>query len=140
VLGQSRVHKQARACLDWAKLGKGKPEDVAISLRDLRAYLEGVEAGEASNREQDLTTVAGVTVVAAEARLALAEGRTIEATEIATLASIDERSIRATVQAGTLQPVGPGRPMRFAANVARQYLYTRGVPGFAAEPPRAGPQ
>ena len=63
----------------------------------------------------------------------------MEATEVATLASVDERSIRATVKAGTLTPVGPGRPMRFAADAARQYLYARGVPGFAAAPPRVGP-
>jgi hypothetical protein len=140
VLGQSKIHKLVRACVEWAKLGKGKPEEMAAALRELRADLDGVEPGEVSGREWDLTTAAGVTLVAAEARLALAEGRTVEATEVATLASVDERSIRATVQAGTLTPVGPGRPMRFAADVARQYLYARGVPGFAAPPPRVGPQ
>ena len=139
VLGQSKIHKLARVCVDWAKLGKGKPEEVAAALRELRADLDGVEPGEASGRERDLTTVAGLVVVAAEARLALAEGRTVEATEVATLASLDERSIRATVKAGTLQPVGAGRPMRFAADVVCQYLYTRGVPGFAAAPSRGGP-
>ena len=140
VLGQSTIHKLVRACVEWAKLGKGKPEEMAAALRELRADLDGVEPGEVSGRVWDLTTAAGVTLVAAEARLALAEGRTVEATEVATLASVDERSIRATVQAGTLTPVGPGRPMRFAADVARQYLYARGVPGFAAPPPRVGPQ
>jgi hypothetical protein len=120
--------------VEWAKLGKGKPEEMPVALRELRADIDGVEPGEASGRERDLTTVAGVVVVAAEARLALAEGRTVEATEVATLASLDERSIRATVKAGTLQPVGTGRPMRFAVDVVCQYLYTRGVPGFAAAP------
>lgn len=132
VLRQSKVYRAARACAEWAISGKGKPEDVVAALRELRADLEGVEPGEALGREPDLTTVAGVLVVAADARLALAEGRTIEATEVATLAGLDERSIRAAAQAGTLQPVGPGRPMRFAADVVRQYLYARGVPGFAA--------
>ena len=143
VLGQSKLNKLARACVEWAKSGKGKPEEMAGALRELRAALDGVEPGEASGRERDLTTVAGVVLVAAEARIALAEGRTVEALEIATLASVDERSIRATVTAGTLQPVGPGRPMRFAADLARQYLYARGVPGFAAAPAiatRVGPQ
>lgn len=139
VLGQSKIYRLVRACVAWAKLGKGKPEEMAAALRELRADLDGVEPGEVSGRERDLTTVAGVTLVAAEARLSLAEGRTVEAIEVATLASVDERSIRATVQAGTLTPVGPGRPMRFAADVARQYLYARGVPGFAAPPPRVGP-
>jgi hypothetical protein len=144
VLGQSKLNKVARACVEWAKSGKGKPEEMPGALRELRAALDGVEPGEASGREWDLTTAAGVVLVAAEARIALAEGRTVEALEIATLASVDERSIRATVTAGTLQPVGPGRPMRFAADVARQYLYARGVPGFAAAAPagatRGGPQ
>lgn len=139
VLGQSKFYKLTYACVEWAKLGKGKLEHVADSLRQLRADLDGVEPGEVSGREWDLTTAAGVVLVAAEARLALAEGRTVEAIEIATLASVDERSIRATVQAGTLTPVGPGRPMRFAADVAHQYLYARGVPGFAAPSPRVGP-
>ena len=139
VLAQSKIHKLVRACVEWAKLGKGKPEEMGAALRELRADLDGVEPGEVSGRERDLTTVAGVVLVAAEARLALVEGRTVEAIEIATLASVDERSIRATVQAGTLSPVGPGRPMRFAADVARQYLYARGVPGFVAGPPRVGP-
>ena len=139
VLAQSKLHKHARACVAWATLGKGKPEDVAVSLRELRAALDGVEPGEASGREPDLTTVAGLTLVAAGARLALAEGRTVDAIEVATLASLDDRSIRATVNAGKLEPVaGGGRPMRFAPDVARQYLYARGVPGFAAAPPRSG--
>lgn len=136
VLGQSKIHKLVRACVEWAKSGKGKPEEIAAALRELRAALDGVEPGEVSGREWDLTTVVGVVLVAAEARIAVAEGRTVEAIEIATLASVDERSIRATVTAGTLQPVGPGRPMRFAADVAGAYLYARGVPGFAAPPPR----
>jgi hypothetical protein len=139
VLGQSQIHKLARACVEWAKSGKGKPEEIAAALRELRAALDGVEPGEVSGRERDLTTVAGVVLVAAEARLSVAEGRTVEALAIATLASVDERSIRATVTAGTLAPVGPGRPMRFAADVARQYLYARGVPGFAANEPTKTP-
>ena len=74
----------------------------------------------------------GMALVAAGARLALVEGRTVSAVELATLASIDEHSVRVAVKAGTLRPVGPGRPMRFAADLACAYLYTRGVPGFAA--------
>ncbi len=77
-------------------------------------------------------------MVAADARLALEDGRTVKATEVATLASVDERTIWAAVKARTLQPVGTGRPMRFAADVVRQYLYTRGVPGFGAAPPQGG--
>ena len=73
-------------------------------------------------REPDLSTSAGVVLVAAGARLALVEGRTVEAVEVATLASVDERSIRAAAASGVLPPVGPGRPMRFAAEVVRRYL------------------
>ncbi len=133
VLERSRVNWAARTCADWAITGKGRPDDVAAALRELRADLEGVELGAASGREPDLSTAAGLVLVGAAARLALAEGRTVEATEVATLASVDERSIRAAAKAGTLSPVGTGRPMRFSADVACQYLYTRGVPGF--EPP-----
>jgi hypothetical protein len=132
VLDRSHVHKAARACAEWAMAGKGKPEEVVIALRDLRADLEGVEAGYASVREPDLSTPAGVMLVAAAARLALVEGRTVEAVEVATLASVDERSIRAVASSGVLPPVGPGRPMRFGAEVVRLYLYGRGVPGFVA--------
>lgn len=138
VLGQSKIYKLARACAEWATAGKGKPEEVAAALRELRADIDGVEPGEALAHERDLTTIAGVMVVAADARLALADGRTVEATEVATLASVDERTIRAAVKAGTLQPVGTGRPMRFAADVVRQYLYTRGVPGFGPISPQGG--
>jgi hypothetical protein len=48
-------------------------------------------------------------------------------------------TIRNAVAAGTLQPVARGRPMRFAADVVRAYLYTRGAQGFAAAPPVRGP-
>ena len=107
-------------------------------LREFRADLEGVELGEASGLEPDLSTSAGVILVAAAARLALAEGRTVDAEDVATLASVDERSIRAAAMAGTLPPVGTGRPMRFTAAVVRHYLYMRGVPAFGmAKPPRA---
>jgi hypothetical protein len=140
VLNGSQVHKVARAIVAWALAGKGRPEELGLALRELRADLEGVEAGDASVREPDLSTAAGVVLVAAAARFALVEGRTVEAVEVATLASVDERSIRAAAAAGTLPPVGPGRPMRFAAEVVRQYLYGRGVPGFGAPSgPAAGP-
>jgi hypothetical protein len=132
VLERSQVHKVARACVAWALAGKGKPEEVAVALRELRADLEGVEVGDASAREPDLSTSAGLVLVAASARLALVEGRTVEAVEVATLASVDERSIRSAVAAGALSPVGSGRPMRFGAEAVAQYLYGRGVPGFAA--------
>jgi hypothetical protein len=139
VLRQSKIHQLVRACVEWAKVGKGKPEEMAAALRELRSDLDGVEPGVVSGRAPDLATIAGVLVVAAEARLAVAEGRTVEALEVATLASVDERSIRATVTAGTLSPVGPGRPMRFAADVVREYLYARGVPGFTASVPAKTP-
>jgi hypothetical protein len=137
-LSQSTVLKVVRTCAEWAIAGKGKPEDAAAALRELRAVLEGVEPGRATGRSTDLTPAAGVVVAAAAARLALAEGRTVEAEDVATLASVDARTIRAAVAAGSLQPVGARRPMRFAADVVRQYLYTRGVPGFSAAPARSG--
>jgi hypothetical protein len=139
LLARSSVHKAALTCAAWATAGKGTPEEVAVALRELRADLEGLELGEAPGREPDLSTAAGLVVVAAAARLALVEGRALQAVEVATLASLDERSIRAAAAVGTLPSVGPGRPMRFAASVVCEYLYGRGVPGFGvpATPPPA---
>jgi hypothetical protein len=130
VIGRSRVHQAAWGCAVWATEGKGNLEDVTVMLRDLRADLQGVEAG-APVPEPDLSTKAGLVLVAAAARLALLEGRALEAVAVATLASLDERSIRA-VAGKELPPVGPGRPMRFGAEVVCRYLYGRGVPGFGA--------
>jgi hypothetical protein len=130
-LDESKVWKVARVCIDGATAGKGKPEEVAGVLRELRAMIHAVEPGEPLQGElRELTPATAVVVVAAGARLALAEGRTVEAVELATLASVDERSIRAAAATGTLLPVGNGRPMRFEAELVRRYLYERGVPGF----------
>ena len=134
---KSAAATAARTCAEWAIAGRGTPEEVVVALRELRAVVEGVEPGRSVPRELrnlSLTPATELVVVAAEARLALADDRAIEAVEVATLASLDERSIRAAAAAGALPPVGPARPMRFAANVVRQYLYERGVPGFAAPP------
>ena len=132
-VGLSAVARSAHALAEWATSGRGQPAEIPALLRQVRADLEGIDAKKASTRGPvDLATLPGVALVAAGARLALVEGRTVSAVELATLASIDEHSVRAAVKAGTLRPVGPGRPMRFAADLARAYLYTRGVPGFAA--------
>ena len=132
-LGLSEVSHSAHALAAWATSGRGQAAEIPALLRQVRADLEGIDAKKASTRGPvDLATLAGVALVAAGARLALVEGRTVSAVELATLASIDEHSVRAAVKAGTLRPVGPGRPMRFAADLARSYLYMRGVPGFAA--------
>jgi hypothetical protein len=132
-LGFSEVSRSAHALAEWATSGLGQAAEIPALLRHVRADLEGIDAKKASTRGPvDLASLAGVALVAAGARLALVEGRTVSAVELATLASLDEHSVRAAVKAGTLRPVGPGRPMRFAADLARAYLYTRGVPGFAA--------
>jgi hypothetical protein len=132
-VGGSEGFRAAYALAEWATSGRGQDAEIPALLRQVRADLEGIDAKNASTRGPvDLATLPGVALVAAGARLALVEGRTVSAVELATLASIDEHSVRAAVKAGTLRPVGPGRPMRFAADLARAYLYTRGVPGFAA--------
>ena len=137
-LVHSDVSRAALMLAEWATSGRGQAADIPTLLRQVRADLDGIDAKNASTRGPvDLATLPGVALVAAGARLALFEGRTVSAVELATLASIDEHSVRAAVKAGTLRPVGPGRPMRFAADLARAYLYTRGVPGFAA--PAASP-
>ena len=132
-LGHSEVFRGALVLAEWATSGKGQAAEIPALLRQVRADLDGIDVKKASTRGPvDLATLAGVALVAAGARLALVEGRTVSAVELATLASLDEHSIRAAVKAGTLRPVAPGRPMRFAADLACAYLYTRGVPGFAA--------
>ena len=132
-VGRSEVLRAALVLAEWATSGRGQVAEIPALLRQVRADLEGIDATKASTRGPvDLATLPGVALVAAGARLALIEGRTVSAVELATLASLDEHSVRAAVKNGTLRPVAPGRPMRFAANLARAYLYTRGVPGFAA--------
>ena len=43
----------------------------------------------------------------------MAESRAVEAIEVATLASVEERSSRATVQAGTLTPARGGTMLEY---------------------------
>jgi hypothetical protein len=130
---QSELFGVATKLADWATSGKGQAAGIPAILQQIRADLEGISAISASRRgPADLATLPGVALVAAGARLALAEGRTVSAVELATLASLDEHSIRAAVKAGTLRPVTSGRPMRFAADLACMYLYARGVPSFTA--------
>ena len=132
-LGRSEVRRAALVLAEWATSGRGQAAEIPTLLRQVRADLDGIDAMKASTRGPvDLTTLPGMALVAAGARLALFEGRTVSAVELATLASLDEHSVRAAVKAGTLRPVGRGRPMRFAADLACAYLYTRGVAGFAA--------
>jgi hypothetical protein len=132
-LKQSKVWKVVWTCAAWATVGKGKPEDVDVALRDLRAILVGVAPGDPVPREgRALTAEIEVVVIAAGARLALAQGRTVDAVELAALAGLDERSIRDAAKTGKLAPVGNGRPMRFEAAPVCRYLYERGVPGFEA--------
>ena len=133
VFAYSEVFRAAMLLAHWATSGQGDAGAIPACLRQVRADLEGIAVVKTSMRgSADLSTLPGVALFAAEARLALVEGRTVSAVELATLASIDEHSVRAAVKAGTLRPVAPGRPMRFAADLARAYLYARGVRGFAA--------
>jgi len=132
-MSESEVFVAATALANWAAAGQGDAAKIPALLHQIRASLTGISPNVASPRGQaDLTTIYGVALVAAEARLAVVEGRTVSAVELATLASVDEHTLRAAVKSGVIRPLGPGRPMRFAADVARVYLYTRGVRGFAA--------
>ncbi len=132
-MAESEVFATATALGKWAAAGEGDAAKIPAILHQIRSFLTGISPNESSPRgPADLTTIYGVALVAAEARLAVLEGRTVSAVELATLASVDEHTLRAAVKSGAIRPLGPGRPMRFAAEIARGYLYTRGVRGFAA--------
>jgi hypothetical protein len=130
---ESELYRAARALAEWAQKGRGNPAEIGTVILEVRADLDGMDKSESSPR-RPLTpdTLSGAVLIAAGARLALIEGRTVSATELATLADIDEHTVRAAVKVGGLQPVAPGKPMRFAADLAWAYLDKRGVPGFAA--------
>jgi hypothetical protein len=135
----SEIYRAALMLAEWAKTGRGDSAEIAAAILQVRADLEGIDIMQASpTRPLDPATLHGAVLVAAGARLALVEGRTVTAIELAMLANVDEHSVRAAVKARTLRALeGSTRPMRFAADLAQAYLYTRGVPGFAA--PQAPP-
>ena len=127
-LEKSDFHKAARSCVDYAVLAYGDPTDIARTIHQLRADLDGIEPGAA--RPYDLSTTAGVVLAAAEARITIAAGRTVDAVQVAILASVDERTIRSAVKARVLTSLTERRPMRFAAADIARFLYLRGVRGF----------
>ena len=133
----SEIYQAALVLAAWAKAGQGNSAEIAAVILQVRGDLEGIDTREASpTRPLDTATLHGAVVVAAGARLAIVEGRTVTALELAMLAGVDEHTVRAAVKAGALRPVGGAlRPMRFAADLARAYLYNRSVPGFAAPQP-----
>jgi hypothetical protein len=128
------IHQLALKLAEWAQVGRGNPAEIAACILQARADLEGIDLSEGPpSRPLDPATLPGAVLVAAGARLAVVEARTVTAVELAVLGGVDEHTVRAAVKARTLQPVaGSTRPMRFAADIARAYLYVRGVPGFAA--------
>jgi hypothetical protein len=135
-LAESETYRTAYACAAWAKTGEGTTAERAPAvlgplIKQLHADLAGSET---APREAAPATLPGLVVVAAQARLALLEGKAVTAVELATLASVDERTIRAAVVAKALRPVIARRPMRFAPSEACTYLYARGMPGFVVAP------
>jgi hypothetical protein len=132
ILTNSNVYKAAEKLAVWAQAGQGNPAEIAACILQVRADLEGVDVLETPPaRPPDPATIHGAVLLAAGARLALAEGRVVTAVELAVLAGVDEHTVRAAAKTGALRPVpGTNRPMRFEANIATAYLYVRGVPGF----------
>ena len=128
----SDVHRAALVLAEWAKTGRGNAAEINVLIVQVRADVEGIDTSEAPLRTLDPATVHGAVLLAAGARLAVVEGRTVTALELAVLASMDEHTVRMAVKAGTLRPLSSRRPMRFAADVAREYLYTHSVLGFGA--------
>jgi hypothetical protein len=127
-VAQSEVFRTALELAEWATSGRGQVVESSALIRQVRADLDGSSATDASTRGPlDLSTVPCVALVAAGARLALIERCTVSAVELATRASMDEHSVRAATNAGTLRPVAAGRPMRFAADRAGIPLCARGA-------------
>lgn len=131
LVAQSEVYRAAWYLAQWAKTGSGLDAAMAVALlaevrKDLGSPLAAWPPELAGARR-----AVELVLLATEVRLAVSEGRPVTATELATLASVDERTIRAAVQGGTLRPMSPGRPMRFAPEAASAYLCARGGMGVA---------
>lgn len=123
---QSEVYRAAWYVAQWAKTGVGLDAAMAAALlAEVRKDLGSPSAAWPPELAGARSAVELV-LLAAEVRLAVSEGRPVTASELATLASVDERTIRAAVQGGTLRPMSPGRPMRFAPEAASAYLGGRG--------------
>lgn len=135
-LARSEAYRAALFLGEWAKTGArvtaAVPKALLAEIRE--------DAGATSpTKLAELPAEVRVVLLAAEARLALAEGQPVTAPELAILAGLDERTIRAAVASKALTPLGPGRPMRFAAEQGRAYLAARGVPGMEAPIPPPSP-
>jgi hypothetical protein len=116
----SRAYNNARLLAAWAQTGKGDLAEIKKGLPSLRRDVVA----------PDLSTLPGILLTATVARLAVVEGEAVDAVGLATLASVDPRTIRAAVQEGVLQPLSRRRPMSFSAQAASAYLHARRVPGF----------
>jgi hypothetical protein len=133
---QSEVYRVAWYVAQWAKTGVGLDAAMAAALlTEVRKDL-GSPSAPWPPELAGARSAVELVLLAAEVRLAVSEGRPVTASELATLASVDERTIRAAVQGGTLRPMSPGRPMRFAPEAASAYLGGRGADGFTR--PEAG--
>jgi hypothetical protein len=133
-VGGSNLFQAAKRLTEWAQGGRGAPDDIASLILYIRAQIDGIDPVRAvPTGPLDPSTLHGAVIIAAGARLALVQGRAMTAVELAILAGVDEHTVRAAVKAGTLLALlGSPRPMRFAAEVARAYLYARGAAGGAA--------
>jgi hypothetical protein len=77
-------------------------------------------------------TPIGVVLVAAWARVSIADGNAVTIPGLAALTGVSRLQVEHLVTAGELEPLDPSsQPRRFKAEEARRFLEARGVPGFS---------
>jgi hypothetical protein len=113
---------QAVVCLmSYARDGSGDPLQVSGALQRIRELIDPI-------RTEYLPVPLLVVVAAAQARMAVRDGREVPVEGLAALASVDAHELLRTEGLGWLQY---GGVCTCEANHALQYLRGRDVPGFA---------
>jgi len=133
-LRSSRAYLDAFAAVEWAQAGKGSSLDQIDTV--LEAFTEDIDGPDVlplvAPLEHAPHTALDLVRVAAQARLQLYRLHDVTALDLATLAGVDERTIRADASAGRIKPrARNARPMRFAPLPALVFLAWRKVPGIA---------
>jgi hypothetical protein len=117
----SEIYRAALMLAEWAKTGRGDSAEIAAAILQVRADLEGIDIMQASpTRPLDPATLHGAALVAAGARLALVEGRTVTAIELLAAskkAGIDPLSPHALRKAAGQWLIDLGMPLELVSRV-----------------------